>query len=1356
MRIFPSLRLEGGLLSPDILEQIFNGEIDGLKPEHFGLDKRRSLTDEISRVFSDANRLWETFKARVERLPQDEMGTEETRRYFVIPFLRLLGYNPAVNRRAYTVDGETFFISHRADERDDSPPIHIVGINQKLSQLSPTGRPRLSPHALVQEFLNRSEHLWGIVTNGSSLRLLRQTAYVRQQAYLEFDLRQIFEERRFEDFSLLYRLLHRTRLPAEKTEAQECWLECWYQESIEQGGRVRDRMRDGVEVCMKILANAFLKHPRNEELRKWARRNPAEEFYRQLLQLIYRLLFLLVSEERGLLTSNPLYLEHYSVSRLRKFVDDKTAYNEEEDLWHSLRVVFHLLRDAELARLLSLPPLNGKLFLPLEFDGCALYNKDLLEAIYYLFYYQESSSSRRRVNYSALDTEELGSIYESLLDLHPRIEETNGKLEFKFASGSERKSTGSYYTPSVLVGELIKSALEPVLEERLSKAKTKEEREKAILSIKVCDPACGSGHFLLATARRLGKELARIRTGEEEPPPEEVRSAVRDVIAHCIYGVDKNPLAVELCKVALWIEGHSEGKPLTFLEHRVKCGDSLVGVFPLDVLNKGIPDSAFNPLSDDDKYWAKSAEKINKQEIHQYRLAFDAEVVVSGVGDKIIRELDAIADDSPEAVRRKEKLYEDMMKDERFLILQNACDLWTYAFFQKFERGKEPVTTSHIHQILQGRQIRGDLMGRVMGARSKNRFFHWELEFPDVFQKGGFDVLLFNPPWELVELKEQEFFTSKSDEIANAPNMAERERMIRELKRKNPKLYEEYLSAHHYAEAQSKFFRGSGRFPLTARGRINLYSVFAELALNLLNSEGRVGVVIPTGIATDNNNQEFFSHIVSKGQLVSLYDFENKKKLFPAVHSMYKFTLLTLCKDGKAKDIDFVFFAHHPSDLKEERKHIRLSPSDFSLLNPNTLTCPIFRSKADGELTKLIYRRVPVLINKAKGENPWNVCSLQFFNMASDSHLFRTKEQLEKEGFQLLGNRFIKGGKVYLPLYEGKMFWFYDHRFGTYEGRVDRSDVHLPRVSTRQHSDPSFIAIPWYWVPEEEVEDSLGKRNWHKNWLIVYRRITNASNERTAIFGVLPRVGVGDTGPLLMPFKSSHLIPCLLANLNSLIFDWVARQKIGGTHLGFFFLEQLPVLPPSAYRREDMFFIVPRVIELVYTAWDVKAFADDVWKSADEELRRAIEEQWRENERETGGNEWKPPEWLACLRRQEIEEGMPFPPFRWDEGRRAVLQAELDAYFAILYGLNRKQLRYILDPKDLTEKEVEEITSDYEEVEDPLDEAGYGERWKKSDYPSESFRRLKDKEMEEFGEFLTRRLILTAWEKLINTRNNLR
>jgi len=560
MRIFPSLRLEGGLLSPDILEQIFNGEIDGLKPEHFGLDKRRSLTDEIARVFSDANRLWEAFKARVERLPQDEMGTEETRRYFAIPFLRLLGYKPAVNRRAYTVDGETFFISHRADERDDSPPIHIVGINQKLSQLSPTGRPRLSPHALVQEFLNRSEHLWGIVSNGSSLRLLRQTAYVRQQAYLEFDLRQIFEERRFEDFSLLYRLLHRTRLPAEITKSQECWLERWYQESIEQGGRVRDKMRDGVEECMKILANAFLKHPRNEELRKWARKNPAEEFYRQLLQLIYRLLFLLVSEERGLLTSNPLYLEHYSVSRLRKFVDDKTAYNEEEDLWHTLRVVFHLLRDAELARFLSLPPLNGKLFLPLEFDNCALYNKDLLEAIYHLFYYQESPSARRRVNYSALDTEELGSIYESLLDFHPIIEETNGKLEFKFASGSERKSTGSYYTPSVLVGELIKSALEPVLEERLSKAKTREEREKAILSIKVCDPACGSGYFLLATARRLGKELARIRTGEEEPPPEIARSAIRDVIAHCIYGVDKNPLAVELCKVALWIEGHSGGE----------------------------------------------------------------------------------------------------------------------------------------------------------------------------------------------------------------------------------------------------------------------------------------------------------------------------------------------------------------------------------------------------------------------------------------------------------------------------------------------------------------------------------------------------------------------------------------------------------------------------------------------------------------------------------------------------------------------------------------------------------------------------------------------------------------------------
>jgi hypothetical protein len=287
-------------------------------------------------------------------------------------------------------------------------------------------------------------------------------------------------------------------------------------------------------------------------------------------------------------------------------------------------------------------------------------------------------------------------------------------------------------------------------------------------------------------------------------------------------------------------------------------------------------------------------------------------------------------------------------------------------------------------------------------------------------------------------------------------------------------------------------------------------------------------MVIPTGIAADFTNKEFFSHILDNGQVASFYDFENRLKLFPAVHSMYRFSLLTLCIPGKAKETDFAFFNHHPSDLRDERKHIRLSPSDFSLLNPNTRTTPIFRAKADGELAKFIYQRIPVLINKTKGENPLKVRFLRFFDMAGDSRLFRTREQLMKEGFGLLGNIFLKGDEVYLPLYEAKMFWHYDHRWGTYEGAYSRKDVHLPKPSFAQYSDPSFFSLPWYWVPKEEVEERLRKAGWRRGWLTAFRDITNASNERTAIFSVLPRVGVSNKAPLILFHQPANLIPACL------------------------------------------------------------------------------------------------------------------------------------------------------------------------------------------------------------------------------------
>lgn len=766
MAVYPSIKIEGGLLGPDLLDQVVGADVPGQKPADFGLDGKRNLTDEIAATFADARALWGVFQNRLERLPEGDVATTVTRDAWMIPFLGLLGYAPSFNQRAYEIDGLSFAISHRADEAEKAPPVHIVGYRQELGRVPASGRPRLAPHSLVQEFLNRTENLWGLVTNGRILRLLRDCSYIRRQAYIEFDLQAMLEEQRFQDFAALYRLLHRTRLPRTDEVAVECLLEKYYAHSIEQGGRVRDHLRDGVEQCILRLANGFLRHPASDALRRRVApdcadndRITAEDFYRQLLRLVYRFLFLLVSEDRGLLSTDPLYREHYGVARLRRLLDNRAAFTEHDDLWQSLRVLWYLLNndtrqplfnDQPMAAALGLPVLNGELFAGQPLDSALISNFDLLDAFFYLAKYEAArGASWQRVNYSALDVEELGSVYESLLDFHPAVQrDAAGRLTFDLVFGSERKSTGSYYTPPELVGELIKSALEPVLADRL-KASPKAP-EKAILSIRVCDPACGSGHFLLAAARRLGKELARVRTGEDEPAPERVREAIRDVVSHCIYGVDKNPLAVDLCRVALWLESHTASKPLTFLDHRIRPGDSLIGVFSLDVLRDGIPDEAFKPLEGDEKEFSRQLARQNREERAdqargQARFQWQARPALSDFTQRS-RELDAITDDSPGDIRRKREQYEQNHADPAWRRQREACDLYTAAFFQPLRRGSHVVTSGVLADHLVGR---GDaqLVASARALAERQQFFHWPLWFPEVLTEGGFDVVLGNPPW---------------------------------------------------------------------------------------------------------------------------------------------------------------------------------------------------------------------------------------------------------------------------------------------------------------------------------------------------------------------------------------------------------------------------------------------------------------------------------------------------------------------------------------------------------------------------------------------------------------------------------
>lgn len=750
-----ALQIEGNLLAPDMTAQMLEGRIKGQLPEDFGFNKTDKLADEIATAWGDAKAYWAAFQRALARLDENNSATTITRELWTVPLLQSLGYEPVYTATAEVVEEKTYAISHRAEAGENKPPIHIIGCRLEIDKRPPSGTPRLSAHALVQEYLNKTEHLWAIATNGFRWRLLRDSSLMTRLTYVEFDLEQILNGENFAEFGLFYRLFHRSRLPEGVDDADKCLLEYYHQEALQHGGRVREKLRDGVEKALVQLGNGFIQHPQNEHLRQKLGIIPnyeAEitnyEFYRQLLRLIYRLLFLMVAESRNLLLigddldKGRIYREYYSIERMRELAERPHWRREGfQDLWQGLRVTFLLFDENWRGEVLGLSPLNGDLFgseTLSALDDCAIDNYDLLLAIRQLSLYQDKLQIRR-VNYEYLDVEELGSVYESLLDFHPQLIQRQRIYEFALVFGSDRKTTGSYYTPPQLVQQLIKTALVPVIEEKLCKLDNNHELEKALLSLKVCDPACGSGHFLLAAARRIGKELAKIRTGEDEPGSQPLKLAIRDVIQNCIYGVDLNPLAVDLCKVALWIEGFPGKLPLSFLDHRIKCGNSLVGVLDLDCLQEGIPDEAYKAVTGDDKKLSSQLKKRNKKEREidnqgQLSIFGGLETERTHYAESA-RELGYIAEATPQQVREKQARYQQTRKDSGWWRDYSACNLWTAAFFMPLTEQNLQLlpTTAALTQLLRGNLSTQEIKDAANKLAEEKHFFHWCLEFPEVF-----------------------------------------------------------------------------------------------------------------------------------------------------------------------------------------------------------------------------------------------------------------------------------------------------------------------------------------------------------------------------------------------------------------------------------------------------------------------------------------------------------------------------------------------------------------------------------------------------------------------------------------------
>lgn len=526
----------------------------------------------------------------------------------------------------------------------------------------------------------------------------------------------------------------------------------------------------------------------------------------------------------------------------------------------------------------------------------------------------------------------------------------------------------------------------------------------------------------------------------------------------------------------------------------------------------------------------------------------------------------------------------------------------------------------------------------------------WKEVFSDVFNRSnqGFDCVIGNPPWERMKVQEREFFDAAGKpEIGGAVNAATRRKLIEKLEKEDAELYQRYIAAKDSAEKTLDYIRTCGRYELTGKGDINTYAVFAELAKNIVAQNGQVGILVPSGIATDHTTKDFFGTLTQTQRLAGLYDFENRKKIFPDVDGRFKFSVLLFGGEKKEFDeADFVFFAHEMEELKDKNRHIQLSAKDFKLLNPNTRTCPIFRSRRDAELAKAIYKRVPVLVDESRkdGGNPWDIKFFTMFHQTNDAELFKDADELKKAGFKLDGNIWKKGKQIFLPLYEAKMIQMYDHRAAGVIVKTENwfRQGQTDETSSVQHQNPEFSVMPRWWTEKEIIAKGLGDTI--SPALLAFKNVTSPTNQRTMIAAFVPAVGVINSAPLIFVGKkiSPRLQSCLLANLNAFVLDYIARQKIGNVNLNFFLIEQFAIFSPDFYADKCPWdkkqtlekWISERVLKLTCTSNDMRPLA------------------------EAAG----------------FKEGV----HKWKEDERAGLMAELDAAYFLLYGIERDDVEYIL------------------------------------------------------------------------------
>lgn len=1223
------IETSGGLLTEQLLYRLRVEDCSesAIKPDTFAFPETETpqSSAQLEERISEA---WEDLVERWDEISRDNevfgMDVSAARTKWMLQLFEQLEFEPEYEKKTLSVNGVEAKLSHHgwvsksAVEASDKAPnatppvLHMVQPDpvHHLDNGDHAGSNGKSPHDDLQTYLNASEQLtWSVVTDGLNLRLLRNYYHTYTRGYIEFDLENIFTNRNYEDFRALYRLCHASRFVEplstdEEDEEEETPVEQLYQIALSTGVKVGQDLQENVVNALETLGNGFLNAEIKEALEEGGQ-EAAEDYYQDLLYVVYRLLFLMFAEQRGMMSQrDSLYTEEYSITKLRERAEQGEEADRNKDLWEGLKAAFRLVGEGDES--LGVPGYNGALFdngnLEFILDAeCP--NEKLLSAVHDLTHI-EQGGYQQRISYADLGVEEIGAVYESLLEFTPQLAETVIELEDRTITsgafylddrGMERKETGSYYTDPGLVDELIQSSLKPVVKDKVDDDASTEVQEQQLLEITVCDPACGSGAFLIAANNFLGQQLAEIRSDSLYPDERTIRQSRRSVVQHCIYGIDLNPMAVELAKVSLWINSAVDDKPLSFLDHRIKQGNSLLGTTP-DLAEGGLSVDAYETSSGRKWHIGNELRKRVRKENKQRRTEGNQSLASFGQGVEdhrsLAEELDSLDEDTKTDVQKKERLYEEFKESETHQQQKQVYDLWTSAFFWPMHRdtpGEHP-TPKTIDQVRRDEDLTDDLkvmINRASKIAEENNFFHWPIEYPSVYNDGGFDCILGNPPWDRVSLEAVEFFAVTAPKIANAETKSKRLDLIEELKEEDPELHEDWEDEVQRIDQQTKFFKESGRYPESSKGYVNTYALFAGFATDNVSPRGKVGLVSPTGIATDSSTQDFFRKLVENQRLDSLYGFENRNRIFQDVHGQFNFCLLVIAGQNLPQNhFELAFNLTEVDQLHDYDKKYQLSREDIRLINPNTKNCPTFDNGQDAELTLKIYQNTGAFkIEDEEHGNPWGVRFSVMFNKSNDSGLFHSKEEMSDENLELdEQNRFVGDEETYFPIYESKFFHQYDHRYATY-GQGDSDD--LRRVSDEEKDQPEFSILPRHWLKKEEYEEKF-QAPWH----IAIRNITNSTNERTAICSLLPDSPTVHSMNHVLGLNIKESL-VLMACINSFTLDYVARQKVGGTNLSQFILKQLPIPSPSRVEsvKYDGEAIKQRIIEqaakLAFTANDL-------------------------------------------------------------------------------------------------------------------------------------------------------------------------